>query len=111
MKRTYIGQYRIDTLVDDFFGTGVCKYIYKWSNDGWHRIAIYMNGNMTYYGTFMRNGCDLTRAKGYRYWEKYFKDKYVWQLPIELQNAVNMECESIGVFYSKKRKEYICYAG
>ena len=41
----------------------------------------------------------LTRAKGYRYWEKYFPNRYFWSLPEELQFAIDLPCGSSGVFY------------
>ena len=41
----------------------------------------------------------LTRAKGYRYWEKHFPDRYYWDLPQELQDAVDMESATSGEFW------------
>lgn len=43
----------------------------------------------------------LTRAKGYRYWEKHFPDQYCWTLPQELQDALDMPPATSGVFIDK----------
>jgi hypothetical protein len=43
----------------------------------------------------------LTRAKGYRYWEKHFPDRYCWSLPEMLQEALDMEPASSGYFVDR----------
>lgn len=111
MTHTYIGRYRIETLVDDFFGTDPCKTIYKYVHGEWKLMATYQAHKMTYYRTYMESGCELTRAKAYRYWNKYFKGKYDWQLPHFLELALYMEPRSYGEFYSKRKHEYIGYEG
>lgn len=41
----------------------------------------------------------LTRAKGYRYWKKYFSGRICYSLPEELQTAIDLPCVSEGTFY------------
>lgn len=43
----------------------------------------------------------LTRAKGYRYWEKHFPERYCWSLPEMLQEALDMEPASRGWFIDR----------
>ena len=43
----------------------------------------------------------LTRAKGYRYWEKHFPDRYCWTRPEPLQEALDMAPASRGVFVDR----------
>lgn len=111
MERKYIGRYRIDTLVDDFFGTGICKTIYKYEHGEWVLKAYYQAHKMTFCKTHMAPGCEITRAKAYRYWEKYFNGRYDWQLPYPLSVATYMEPHSTGMYYSKREHRHIGYEG
>lgn len=53
----------------------------------------------------------LTRAKGYRYWEKHFPGRYYWDLPEALQEAIDMEPATRGHFFHKKTGEIWGYEG
>ena len=48
----------------------------------------------------------LTRAKGYRYWEKHFSGRYYWDLPQELQDALDMAPATRGYFVD--RNGHLC---
>lgn len=43
----------------------------------------------------------LTRAKGYRYWERHFKERYYWALPDLLQDAIDMPSATSGYFIDR----------
>lgn len=51
----------------------------------------------------------MTRAKGFRYWTKYFKGRYCWDLPEALQEAIEMESRSHGSFI--RNGEEVGYEG
>jgi len=53
---------------------------------------------------------ELTRAQGFKYWEKYFPNRTVWELPLPLQEAIDRDCVSFGEFVDKNG-ELVGYAG
>jgi hypothetical protein len=44
---------------------------------------------------------ELSRAQGYKYWRKYFRDRPVYHLPMELQEAIKREPVAFGYFTRK----------
>ena len=53
---------------------------------------------------------ELTRAQGYRYWQKHFPERVCWDLPFALYCAVCQEPRSFGT-YTDKNGELVGYAG
>lgn len=52
---------------------------------------------------------ELSRAQGYKYWTKYFKGRYCWDLPEALQRAIEMPCTASGSFI--RNGEVVGYEG
>ena len=55
--------------------------------------------------------CELTRAQGFRYWEKHFPDRSRYTLPQVLQEAVDKPSHSFGQYVSKQDGALIGYEG
>lgn len=55
--------------------------------------------------------CELTRAQGYRYWEKHFSNRNYYSLPLILQEAIDKPSRSFGQYVSKKDGALIGYEG
>ena len=65
-----------------------------------HRIARREEGEGWDYIPQMRrgHGADLTRAKGFRYWERHFSGWLCWMLPAEIEDAINLEAHYKGEY-------------
>lgn len=99
--------YRIVETQDLFFGSGVHREYYK---EG-RLIAVSNCDGIRYFGSVVVSGCDLSRAQGYRYWEKYFSGCIDISLPAPLQVALDKPCVSYGEYYDKKTGELIGWEG
>lgn len=53
---------------------------------------------------------ELSRAQGYKYWERYFPNRLVWDLPEALQEAIEKEPTAYGE-YTNRNGETIGYIG
>ena len=53
---------------------------------------------------------ELSRAQGYKYWKKHFKNRLIWDLPEALQEAINKEPTAYGE-YTNREGEVIGYIG
>lgn len=90
---------------ESFFGDGMVKNFYRddqligWAEDG--KVARYST-----FGTFH----ELSRAQGYKYWKKHFKNRLIWDLPEALQEAINKEPTAYGE-YTNREGEVIGYIG
>lgn len=58
---------------------------------GWHRYPNKLKGY----------GCSLTRAQGYRYWQRHFPGLPCWLLPEPLEEATDLEPEYKGEYTDK----------
>lgn len=96
------GALSVKTTVALFFDdNGYWKDFYR---DGKHIACAHYdaNGNRDFLDIYHEsNPVILTRAKGYRYWKKYLRNFYYWDLPKEMQIAVDLPCVSSGTFYDK----------
>lgn len=71
-------------------------------------IGLSRNGKITRYATTIRY--ELSRAQGYKYWERYFPNRLLWDLPEALQEAIDKEPTAYGE-YTNKEGETIGYIG
>lgn len=58
----------------------------------------------------VRNPIELTRAQGFRYWERHFPERACYTLPALLEEAVDREPKSFGIFFDRNGEE-IGYCG
>ena len=94
------GALSVKTTVSIFFDdNGFWKDFYR--DDEHIACAHYdANGNRDFLDIYHEsNPVILTRAKGYRYWKKYFSGRICYSLPEELQIAIDLPCVSEGTFY------------
>lgn len=89
MKIEYIGEYRKDTCDSGLFSGGFTKY---WKNG--HAFAAFTQDGLYWRRESMVMPDEpcviLTRAQGFRYWQKHFPRRPWWTLPAALQLAVNL---------------------
>ena len=94
---TIIGNYTVERhTAEELFCSKAYTVIFK---DG-HRIARREEGEGWDYLPQMRkgHGADLTRAKGFRYWGRYFPNLPCWMLPAELEAATDLEAHYKGEY-------------
>ena len=65
-----------------------------------NKIVLIHHGEVNY----------LSRAQGYKYWKKYFPDRYYYTLPDALAEAIAEPCKSWG-YYTDKNGELVGYEG
>lgn len=106
MKQT-IGSFEITTIYGLFdFDFDHPSKMYSKNGVPW--------GTSSANGTFLighiNHRAPLTRAQGFKYWEKHFKDKYIFELPKELQKAIELEPTSHGC-YMDRNGHLVGYSG
>ena len=95
-----IGNYTVERhTAEELFCSRAYTVIFK---DG-HRIARREVGKAWDYLPQMRRGygADLTRAKGFRYWERHFPGLPCWLLPAALEEATDMEAHYKGEYLDR----------
>lgn len=55
--------------------------------------------------------CEISRAQAFKYWERHFSGLPCWLLPKPLEDALDKPVKSNGVYWSKRRREYVGYSG
>lgn len=103
---TYIGSYTIERFVNIFTDEPVSIFYHKGVE-----IAVRTDGVWNRYKPDIKAGCEWTRAKGFRYWKKYYPDRRYDDLPEELQRAIDMKPRAWGRYTSKKDGAYIGFEG
>lgn len=83
----------------------IVKHFYR----NGHLIGMSRNGQVERIKSHEERYEPLTRAKGFRYWNKHFTGRYCWDLPEVLQEAVEMECRACGSFI--RNGEEVGYCG
>ena len=91
--------------VDLFFGTPNYTEFFK----NGKLIAIRRGDAWTMVGHVSK--VELTRAQGYKYWERYCPNRIDWSLPQPLQDALEREPRTSGVFFDRRRGEWCGYEG
>lgn len=94
------------TIVDIFFGTPAYTEFRK---DG-ELVAVRLGSEWQFTRKLCPSSVELTRAQGFKYWERHFSDRVCWSLPQPLQAALDREPRTIGE-YTDRRGERIGYEG
>lgn len=103
---THIGSYTIKRFTNIFTNEPVSIFYSKGVE-----IAVRTNGAWNRHKPYMKAGCEWTRAKGFRYWKKYYPGRCYDSLPEELQRAIDMKPRAWGQYASKKDSAYIGFEG
>lgn len=72
------------------FGDGCRTTYYK---DGKKIAYSKSDGIITFVPSYTEKYSSITRAKAYRYWEKYFPNRVYWDLPKLLEDAIDLKAE------------------
>lgn len=106
------GALTVKTEESTFFEHGFYKHLYR--NGRQICLAHYTpegKRDRVQWFKLCSDPIELTRAQGFKYWERHFPDRICYSLPTALAEAIDRDFRSEGTFYSKKYRQMMGYAG